>query len=119
MSGDPIIVVEGVAAIFGVNRALYTLSDTGTLAYVPTSPTTQSTLGWVSRDGEMTEPLLRAQVIGWPRLSPDGANVAFSRGTLADTDLWIRDLESEQETKLTETGGSRTVRPRGQRTGQP
>ena len=110
LGGDPMVMIEGVATYFGADAAAYTLSDTGTLAYLPAGRTT-STLGWVNRAGEMTSVVSEGQVFGWPRLSPNGRHVAFSRGTESDADLWVRDLESGRETKLTVTGGQANQTP--------
>ena len=49
----------------------------------------------------MITPIVTGGEYDVPRLSPDGGRVAF----LTDNDLWIRDLENDRDTRLTETDG--------------
>ena len=102
--GAPVLVVDGVQSFSG-GVAAYTVADNGTLVYLPVEATT-STLGWVDREGAMTKALVDGQGLAWPALSPDGTRVAFQRPARPDgEDVWIRDLSSGLETKLTETSG--------------
>jgi serine/threonine-protein kinase len=102
VGGDPVGVVEGVSA-GPYGAAAYSLANNGTLAYARSGTMRlTSTLGWVDRNGVMTTPVFEGdnRAISYPRLSPDGSRVVFSRG-----DVWVRDLARGSETKLTETGG--------------
>jgi hypothetical protein len=105
LRGDPVVVVEGIPGRWNINVAAYALSENGTLIYLPAEGTTTSRLGWVNREGDMTTPLVDAPVLTSPRLSPDGTRVVFQiRSETGDQDLWINDLESGLDRKLTETG---------------
>ena len=102
--GDPVEVVESVGS-FNVGVASYAVADNGTLVYQPGGDRTITTLGWVNREGVMTTPLVEGPV--GPRLSPGGTHLVFQR---QDEALWIRNLESGRETRLTEgAGGARAV----------
>ena len=99
--GRPVPVLEQVITTF-VGVADWSISDDGTLVYVPgvaqAAPT--STLVWVDRQGR-EEPLKappRAYV--YPRLSPDGTRVAVDARD-QDFDTWIWDLARETLTRLT------------------
>ena len=104
--GTPVAVVEGVTNITPVSGGAYDLGEDGVRVYLPESPTTTSTLGWVARNGEMASVVVEAPHIAMPRLSPDGTRVAFAR--LARFrgfgDQWLLDLETGRDTRLTETG---------------
>ena len=96
--GGPVPLVEDVRAAFGgINgSAQFATSTTGTLVYVPGYGTSTfgapSALVWVDRTGR--EELVGAESASysWPRLSPDGAQVAVSTDTAEGTHLWVIDV---------------------------
>ena len=111
VSGDPVPVVDGVAAQFD-GYGHYTVGGNGTLAYTPVpSSGTQRSLVWVDRDGneELVAPELNSY--GPLKLSPDGRKVPVEvQGSDApsmlaqgegNTDIWIYDLLEEVWTRLT------------------
>ena len=85
----------------------FSLSKAGSLVYLDTGRQAlpESTLGWVTRDGQMTIPQLIRRPGDWgqPRFSPDGRQVAL---TIRDpaANIWIYDIERGGATKLTEEG---------------
>lgn len=100
VTGGAIPVVEGImaggtAAIF----AHYSVSETGSLIYLPDIEEEERTLVWVDRGGReeaiAAEPHLYSSV----RISPDGSRVALDVRDL--TDIWIWDLDRETLTRLT------------------
>jgi eukaryotic-like serine/threonine-protein kinase len=111
--GSPVPMVEGVTGL--ASFATFTVSDTGTLAYVsggaPTLAST-STMVWVDRQGR-EQPVAapaRSYVNGVIRLSPDGSRAA---STITDiqalsTDLWVYELAGGRFTRLT-FGGSNAL----------
>ncbi len=82
----------------------WTLSSTGTLAYVPgrvRQP--QRTLVWVDRNGRARPVSEAARVFEEPRLSPDGRRLAVGiRG--ATSDIWILEFARGTLTRLTFEG---------------
>ena len=103
--GDPVLAVDGVASN-AAYAGLYSVAANGTLFYQPSNVTSANTLGWVNRQGEMVTPLVKGEGLKMSSLSPDGTRVVFSRVTeTGSDDLWIMDLESGRDTKLTEVGG--------------
>jgi len=102
VTGTAVPVVQGVLQSPGINQAAqYSVSATGTLAYVPGSIAgTQAKLVWVSRNG--TEQPLAAPPHDYvaPRISPDGHRVALGNGN----DLWLYDLARDTLTRFTFEG---------------
>jgi hypothetical protein len=99
VSGDPVVVLDSVAAQPATETAIYSLADNGTLVYLPGESAITDTMGWVNREGVMLTPL--AEGMSTPRLSPGGKHIAFQK---VDQELWILDLESRRETRLAEGG---------------
>ena len=101
---DPVPVLEGVVTKPG-GAASFSVAENGALVYVSGSATADRTLGWVNREGEMTPVMEDAPIVGMPRLSPDGTQVALAlRGQSTEIDIWIRDLEQDRDTRLTVAG---------------
>ncbi len=82
------------------------LSNTGTIAYVPSGPKSyKSSLAWVDRKGKV-EPLpdsARGYATG--AVSPDGLKLALSISA-ANDDIWVYHLARKTLTRLTFAGGN-------------
>ena len=106
ITGPAVPTVEGVLQSIRGGEAQYSVSSTGSLAYVPgNGQTAQLKLVWVSRKGE--EQLLAAPAHAYanPRLSPDGRRVAV--GILEqDRQVWLYDLARDTLTRLTFQGNN-------------
>ena len=104
--GGPVPLVDGVAeapAITGASH--FDISDTGSLAYIPTEAAsvpgaTPSSLVWVDRQGQAVSQPGNRSSYGWPRLSPDDRRAVFADAF----DIWVLDLESGVDTRLTDGG---------------
>jgi serine/threonine-protein kinase len=86
VTGPPVTAVEGVLMSRNTGAAYYTLSETGTLAYVPGGAVDgHRQLVWVDRQGKETPLPLPPQSYLYPRLSPDGKQLALEiEGTSHD-----------------------------------
>jgi eukaryotic-like serine/threonine-protein kinase len=107
IKGTPVPVVEGVAQSSTYISSQYSISDTGSLAYVSGgSQSNQRRMVWVSRNG--TEQPLPAppQAYQYVRLSPDGRHVAVE----LDNQIWLYDLARDTLTRFT-FEGSRNQSP--------
>jgi Tol biopolymer transport system component len=100
----PAAIADGVRENDGPHGALYAVSGTGTIAYVPTlggSRQFDRQLVWIDRQGR-TEPIEAPSrnYHSYLALSPDGRYVALSiiSGT---EDLWLYDLKRDSLTRLT------------------
>jgi eukaryotic-like serine/threonine-protein kinase len=101
LSGEPIAVVGKVRHDSGVWRTLFTVSQTGMLAYEPGSTETAgSQLVWFDRTGKQVGQIGERGTYMDPRISPDGKHVAVSFGD-PQREIWIFDLERGTKTRLT------------------
>src|SRR5437879_6394331 len=108
--GRPVPVVEGVMQSIGNGMAQYSISDNGSLAYVPGGiQGGQSVLVWVDRTGEEKPLPVPPRSYRAPRISPDGKRLAVVLDELGGH-VWMYDLVRDTLTRLTfETGGMTTV----------
>ncbi len=78
LAGPPMTVVEGVLMSRNTGAAYYTLSENGTLAYVPGGAVDGNRqLFWVDRQGKETPLPLPPRSYLYPHLSPDGKLLAL------------------------------------------
>ena len=91
--GAPMRVIEGVRRSEDSRAMDLSVSDTGTLVYVPGSVAGEGMkLAWFGRDGGI-EPLgLPAGNYAQPRLSPDGTRIAMANVESADMAIWVADV---------------------------
>jgi serine/threonine-protein kinase len=105
VAGGPVPVVEGVWRSSASYTPQYTISDSGTLVYIPGTTGTAAggrTLVWVDRAGKEEPITAPPNAYGDPRISPDGTSVALTvRRNTEDTDIWIWDLVRKTMTRLT------------------
>src|SRR5262249_7810877 len=99
LTGPAIAVLDGVKSLGPFRSPLFSLSDTGTLSYVPgTQPV--HTLVWVDRQGKVDPLHFESRDYEEPRLSPDGKRVAVTiRGD--NPDIWVLDLARGTSARLT------------------
>ena len=105
LTGPAVLVVEGVAMrpISGV--AYYTVSESGTLAYVSGLGVASRALVWVDRDGGETVMSTERRAFETPRLSPDGRRVAVTiQPEGGNPDVWVFDIDRGTTTRLTYDG---------------
>jgi Tol biopolymer transport system component len=102
MTGGRVSLVEGVyLSDFCLQ---YTVSDSGTLAYIPGvtgKSVAARTLVWVDRNGK-EEPLgAQPDAYRTPKISPDGTKVALTVGMGRNSNIWIWDLFRKTLSRLT------------------
>ena len=107
VTGDPVLLGEDVL-VKDSGAADFNISDNGRLVYVSGAGDggLQRALVWVERDGSVA-PIDNAPLRGYiyPRISPDGAQVAVN---IQDpSDIWVWDFAGEALTPL--TVGARAV----------
>ena len=105
VTGDSVQVVQGVrqTAVASVD---YTISDQGTLVYVPGQLTDVQRLVWVDREGRESVITQEDVSFGTPRISPNGRQIAVAISREGETqNIWIYDLEKESLRRLTFEGG--------------
>jgi Tol biopolymer transport system component len=100
-TGEAVPVVESVLQSSSTGAAQYSLSNSGSLAYVSGGvQSAQNKLVWVSRNG--AEQPVPAPVLAYrqPRLSPDGRRVAVTIQE-QEAQTWLYDLSRETLSRLT------------------
>ena len=105
LEGPPARVLEGVTQSLSVMRpygSQYTLSNNGTLAYIPAMR--DRSLMWVDRDGSHATPAADAGRYANLRLSPDGTMVAAEMIEVDAAGIWVIDLTRGGRTRLTSDG---------------
>jgi serine/threonine-protein kinase len=110
VTGPPTPVLEGIVSPTNsaLERPLYSVSNTGHLAYVPGASTIQRQLVWVDRNGRETPARVELGPYEYPSLSPDGTRVAFTKHD-AGHNTWVYDLERGTETRLTRSSSTGNV----------
>jgi Tol biopolymer transport system component len=101
ITGGSVPVVEGV---FSAVTPAYSVSDSGTLVYIPGTARAPFiiTLVWVDRGGG-EEPLeAEPKDYIFPRISPDGTQLALTIGGPLSSDIWTWDLARKTLTRLTQ-----------------
>ena len=103
VTGGPVPIVEGVFRTKG--PALYEVSDSGTLAYIPGTTTnafrTGRTLVWVDKKGREESLPAPPNAYNQLRISPDGTRIALELGAGDNNDIWIWHLIRKTLTRLT------------------
>ena len=101
IKGAAVPVIEGVARSTDTDAAQYSISATGSLAYVSGgTEANQRRMVWVSRNG-MEQPLLaHPHAYQYVRLSPDGRRVAVE----LDNQIWLYDFARDNLTPFTFEG---------------
>jgi len=92
LTGEPRPIADGVWFSRPANHASFSVSQTGTLAYV-NSTFNDRQLVWFDRSGRrdgVAGPVLE-DATGTPELAPDGRRIAFARGEAQFGDVWILD----------------------------
>ncbi len=107
VTGPPAPVLDAVALYTGAGSAAYTVSRTGSLAYVPASAlSSERLLAWVDRKNE-TQPLTApAKEYVAPHVSPDGQRVALTIASGFNADVWVYNIPRGTLTRLTFDGHS-------------
>jgi len=100
-------VVDEVFSTQAWSDSWFSVSDTGTLAYVP-GDVTLGRLAWVERDGRVTLVSDQVQSLVDPSLSPDGERIAFED---RDDNLWTLDLRRGTRVRLTLDGEGSNAYP--------
>ncbi|MBA2704224.1 MAG: protein kinase [Blastocatellia bacterium] len=104
VSGKPVAVLTGVAGDKTTGAVHFSVSNDGTLAYVPGSTTSGLRgLTWVDKNGNQTPVDIPRGQFNDVRISPDGTRVAVLQGSSPSGDVWIYEFARATFTRLTFT----------------
>ena len=105
ITGAAVPIVEGVLQSPSSGAAQYGLSATGSLIYIPGGvQADQHRLVWVTRNGGEQPVTAPPHAYLYPRLSPDGRQVAVGITTEEESQTWLYDFSRETLTRLTFEG---------------
>jgi serine/threonine-protein kinase len=99
--GEPIALVNGIASSSSMGVAQFSVSDHGTLVYLPGgSVGGEATLSWVARGGRTTP--LTTQRMDWLSMSfsPDGRHLAIEVTEGGQRDIVIHELATDTTRRL-------------------
>ena len=105
VTGPAVPLVERVGNDPSSGWGEFSVSGSGALAYVPQQPWAGRTLTWMAPDGRPTPIAVPAGAIEMPRLSPDGAHLAFVMEQ-ADVgrQIWTYEFASGRRLQVTRAG---------------
>ena len=102
ITGAAVPVADPVQTFPPVAIAAFSVSETGLLAYQPSTAGEASQAVWIDRAGRQSETGIAAGPIGSLRLSHDGRRVAFQvEDRQGRGDLWIHDLGRRVSSRFT------------------
>jgi eukaryotic-like serine/threonine-protein kinase len=103
LTGEPIPLVEGVQYIGSYQSHVFSVSDTGLLAYAEGRGTLTRQFTWVDRKGAIVGTAGKPGNYFSPRLSRDGRRIAYdqSEATTDSGDIWVLDVERGISNRLT------------------
>ena len=101
--GDPLVVLEGVLTKDNTGAVDFSVSNNGTLIFVPggASSAFQRRLVWVSRDGDEELVPSPPQDYRYVSLSPDGTRAALEIMDNGNVDVWVAELSRGTLTRIT------------------
>jgi len=102
LESNPVPVITGLQVeVWGIGQ--WSLSDNGTLLYMPGRYVGSNPLHWVSSTGtEVLDLPIRSR--GTMEISPDGSRLAIVENGVTTSDVWVYELASGRATKLTTDG---------------
>jgi Tol biopolymer transport system component len=109
-TGVPVPLVQGVRSEGGT--ALYAVSATGSLAYVPGTESGiggEQNLGLIDRNGKVEFLKLPGAAYLYPRLSPDSAQLAVEIDSGNEANIWVYDLSGTSQLRRLTFGGRNRV----------
>ncbi len=102
VNGKPVPLLVGVAGDKTTGAVHFSISNDGTLVYLPGSSTSaQRSLTWVDKKGGQTTVDIPRGQFNDVRISPDGSRVALVQGSSMSGDVWVYDFARETLTRLT------------------
>jgi serine/threonine-protein kinase len=106
--GDSVPVVQGVRRSNATPAAQYSVSNSGSLVYVPGGPSGRQRLEFIDRQGRTEFPMLPPAAYSVPRVSPDGKRIAVEVSDVKATNIWIYDIAGTSSIRqLTLEGNNR------------
>jgi Tol biopolymer transport system component len=113
VTGEPVALIQDIRHPSIQNAADYSLSASGSLAYIPSTASDVGgwTVVWVDRAGQVVGRAIKESLDAPrdPALSPDGTRLLLTIGPQGDGDVWVYDLRGRQPIRLAVTGDDRSA----------
>jgi Tol biopolymer transport system component len=108
LSGEPVPVADQVGSFAAANVGLYSVSNTGILAYRVGAGGNSLQLTWFDRDGKPQGTLGAKGFYRNPAISPDETRVAVSQldSQRGSSNIWVLDINRGTSTRLTFNAGN-------------
>jgi Tol biopolymer transport system component len=119
-AGEPVLIAPSVEARDNEAGKAFSVSDTGTVVFVPVTSRSVRQLRWLGPKGELIGEVGESDTFGSPRLAPDNARIVSVSGSgpnLIGGAIWITDVATGRPTRFTFAPGH-YVAPIWSRTGQ-
>jgi hypothetical protein len=104
VTGAPVTLIEHVATSPKDGYGAFRMSRNGSIVFEPARSLEGRVLTWVDRAGRETPLSIPPRSFGTPRVSPDGARLAFAASQDDRRDIWIYELASEKLSRATLNG---------------
>jgi serine/threonine protein kinase len=102
--GSPMPVLDDIRTEAQKGVAQWSVSDEGTLVYLPGVSETKNELIWLDRKGKIENTVFPAEIYGTFQISPDGRKLAIQIFKNTKWNVWIYDLVRGSRIKLTLEG---------------
>ena len=99
LAGDASPLAAGVVSATASANGILVYSNDGEEAAV-------NQLGWYDRTGKLLFPVSAPGAVYEPAIAHDEKSVAFRRTTNGKSDIWVHDLDSGRETRITQNSSS-------------
>jgi Tol biopolymer transport system component/predicted Ser/Thr protein kinase len=108
LTGEAVPVADQVGSFVPANAGLFSVSETGVLAYRVGTGGALDQLTWFDAQGKSTGTLGEMGSYADPAISPDGARVAVTQydSGLGNSNIWVMDIARGTSTRLTFNQGS-------------
>jgi Tol biopolymer transport system component len=119
-AGEPVLIAPSVESRSNEAGKAFSVSDTGTVVFVPTTSRSVRQLRWLGPKGELIGEVSESDAFGSPRIAPDNAHivsVSDSGPQLIGGAIWISDVATGRARRFTFARGL-YVTPIWSRTGQ-
>jgi Tol biopolymer transport system component len=103
VTGEPVLIADGVGTDIGVKRAAFSVSPAGVLAYRNVTSSPRRQLVWLNRSGMQVGTVgpPDQETLGDPELSLNGRQILVRRAVQGNLDVWLIDVQRGIQNRFT------------------
>jgi Tol biopolymer transport system component len=108
-AGEPFLIAPSVEGRANEAGKAFSVSDTGTVVFVPAVSRAVRQLRWLGLRGELIGEVGESDAFGSPRIAPDGTRIVSASDSGPNSDkgaVWITDVATNLPTRFTFAPGS-------------